>query len=275
MSLLQALLLGIVQGATEFLPVSSTAHLVLVPWLLGWKFEEDPQFVFDVLVQVGTLVAVVAYFRRDVAAITREALAAAAARAPLRSPEARLGWWLLLGTVPVAAVGLAFHGFFEGLHRAPAVVAGILGGTALLLFAAERLGRRERGVATLTAGDALFVGTAQALALFPGVSRSAATIAGGLLRGLDRPAAARFSFLLSIPALLAAGTLAVVRLLRMEGWERHLPSLAAGFVAAAVIGYASIHWLLGYLSRRPLDAFAWYRLAAAAACLALWWGRGG
>jgi len=271
MTLLQAVVLGAVQGITEFLPVSSTAHLILVPRVFGWRLDAgDPSVLaFNVLVQLGTLAAVVAYFRRDLASIARAALRGLRDGRPLGTPEARLGWWILLATVPAAALAIAFQGFFEAIESRPPMVAWILLGATVLLFAGERVGRRERALGTLTVSDALFVGAAQALALFPGVSRSAATIVGGLLRGFDRPAAARFSFLLSIPLLAAAGAVKAVDLARSEDARSHVPALAAGFVTAAVVGYASIHWLLGYLARRPLTAFAWYRIVVGTVLMAM------
>ncbi len=274
MTLLQAILLGIVQGITEWLPVSSTAHLVLVPWVLGWDIDPAIRFPFDVLIQDGTLLAVVVYFRRDLLAVARAVLEGIRRRAPLGTPESRLGWWIVLGTVPAAAVGLAFKEFFKSLHERPVVISAILLGATALLFLGERLGRRLQGLDTLTARDALGIGAAQAAALFPGVSRSAATIAGGLLAGLERPAAARFSFLLSIPIMAGVGVLETRAYLKGPDPGRYLPVLAAGFVTAAVVGYATIHWLLGYLARRPLTVFAWYRIAAGLLLLGLALKRG-
>jgi undecaprenyl-diphosphatase len=265
-TLLQAVVLGIVQGITEWLPISSTAHLVLVPWVLGW---EPPPEHFVVLVQDGTLLAVLVFFRRDLLSIARAVIEGLRRRAPLATPESRLGWWILLGTIPAAAAGLAFRHFFRDLHGRPPVVAGILLGATAILFLGERLGSKRRGLDGLGARDALGIGLAQAVALFPGVSRSAATIAGGLLAGLDRTAAARFSFLLSIPIMAGIGVVETLELLQSGDAGKHLPALAAGFVAAAVVGYAAIHWLLGYVARRPLTAFAWYRIAAGTLLLLL------
>jgi undecaprenyl-diphosphatase len=261
-TLLQAVVLGIVQGVTEWLPVSSTAHLILVPWLLGWP---APPEHFLILVQVGTLAAVLVYFRADLLAVAR----GIRFRAPLSTPQSRLGWWMVLGTVPAVAVGLPLRHFFRDLHGSPAVVAAILLGATVLLFVGERFGRKDRGTDSLGARDALAIGAWQAVALFPGVSRSAATIAGGMLAGLDRASAARFSFLLSVPILLAAGAIGVKDLLETGGWKDHLPALAAGFLTAAVVGYAVIHWLLGFLARRPLTVFAWYRIGAGLLLLGL------
>jgi len=261
-TLLQAAVLGIVQGLTEWLPVSSTAHLILVPWVFGWA---PPPEHFLILVQDGTLLAVLVYFRRDLLAVAR----GIRFRAPLSTPDSRLGWWIALGTIPAVAVGLALRHHFEGLHGRPVVVAAILLAATALLFLGERFGRKSRGVDALSARDALAVGAWQAVALLPGVSRSAATIAGGMLVGLDRSSAARFSFLLSVPVMATAGVLGVADLLESDAWTDHLPALATGFVVAAVVGYATIHWLLGFLARRPLTVFAWYRILAGLALLAL------
>jgi undecaprenyl-diphosphatase len=256
-TLLQAVVLGIVQGITEWLPISSTAHLVLVPWVLGWPAPSEP---FLVLVQDGTLLAVLVYFRRDLLSIAR----GIRFRAPLSTPESRLGWWILLGTLPAVAVGLAFRRFFRDLQGMPVVIAGVLIGATALLFLGERLGKRARGLDTLTARDALLVGAAQAVALFPGVSRSGATISGGMLAGLDRAAAARVSFLLSIPVMAGAGILELPDLVGDD-----VPAVVAGTLASAVVGYGAIHWLLGYLARKPLTAFAWYRIGAGLLLLGL------
>ena len=212
MTILQAVLLGIVQGLTEFLPVSSTAHLILLPHLLGWQLQADAVFAFDVLLQLGTLAAVLIYFRRELYEIAAAMLQGIVRRTPWQTAPARLGWLLVAGTIPAVVLGIALKPFFEALHQQAEVVAGVLAGTAVLIFGAEYWGRRERPLASLTAVDALLIGAFQASALVPGVSRSAATICGGLLRGLQRPDAARFSFLLSVPVLAGAGVLAAADL---------------------------------------------------------------
>ena len=274
MSLLQALLLGIVQGITEFLPVSSTAHLILVQDMMGWRFGEDDAFVFNVLVQVGTLLAVVVYFRKDLLSILGASLAGLRDRRPLGTPEARLGWWVVLGTVPAVAVGLAFKAHFKHLQADAEVVAWILLGSTALLYLGEWKGRRTRDLPSLRAGEAAWIGCWQALALFPGVSRSGATISGGLLAGLERTAAARFSFLLSVPVMLGAGALAVKDLAETPGAAERIPPLAVGFLAAAVTGFLAIHWLLRFLGSHRLTAFGPYRVLAAVAMLALIYARG-
>jgi len=269
MTLFQSLLLGIVQGLTEFIPVSSTAHLILVPWLLNWKLDETAVFVFDVLLQWGTLAAVIVYFWKDLLNIARAVVVGLVQRKPFESLEARLGWLIVVATIPAVVIGLLLKDFVEGLHRNPVIVALILLVAAGLLIVSEWLGKRTRGLDQLTWVDALVVGGSQALALLPGVSRSAATICGGLVRNLERPAAARFSFLISIPVVFGAGLVALKDLFDIPNFTTYLPPLALGFVAAAIVGFASIHWLLGYLAKRPMHVFAWYRIAAGVIFLAV------
>ncbi|HLE28079.1 MAG TPA: undecaprenyl-diphosphate phosphatase, partial [Anaerolineales bacterium] len=186
---------------------------------------------------------------------------------------ARLGWLVGVATAPALVIGLLFKRFFESLHHNPGVVAGILLGAAALLFASEQVGRRRRALTDLRWQDALVIGCSQALALLPGVSRSAATISGGLVRDLERPAAARFSFLMSIPVMLGAGAVAVKDLLELPNFTAYLPPLLLGALAAAIVGFLSIRWLLGYLARRSMNVFAWYRLVFGALCLAVYFLR--
>jgi undecaprenyl-diphosphatase len=274
MDLLQALLLGLVQGLTEFLPISSSAHLVLVPWLLGWQFDPKAKFVFDVLVQNGTLVAVIIYFWKDLVYLARAVIGGLQQRRPLATPDARLGWFVALATVPAVVLGFFFKDFFERVFASPLAVATLLLLTAALLAFSERYGRRLRDLTTLTWLDALIIGLMQALAILPGVSRSGATMAGGLARGLDRPAAARFSFLMSVPVMLGAGLVALNDLLEIPNFTDYVLPVSAGFLAAAVVGYLSIGWLLAFLRRRSFYGFAVYCVAASVVCLAvgLWAG---
>lgn len=258
MTLLQALLLGIVQGATEFIPVSSSGHLVLVPWILGWELEPGPTFIFDVLVQWGTLIAVVVYFWSDLTTMTRAAVRDAARLQPFGSAESRLAWLLLLASVPAAAAGLLVKDQVEGAFSDPRAVSMFLLLTAALLASSEFIGSRKRGVESIRWLDALWIGAAQVLALFPGVSRSGATIAGGLSRDLRRPAAARFSFLMSLPVMLGAGLIALLDLFTAPDLGAQVPPLLVGFLAAAVVGYLSIRWLLNFLTERPLNVFIAY-----------------
>jgi undecaprenyl-diphosphatase len=258
MTLLQSILLGIVQGLTEFIPVSSSAHLVIVPYLFGWQIPAAEAFIFDVLVQVATLAAVIVYFWQDLWSILRAWVSGLLHRAPFQDAQARLGWYLILASVPAGVFGLLVKDAVESAFASPVATALALFVTAGLLLAAERLGKRTRPMQSLNWKDALWIGSAQALAIFPGVSRSGATIAGGMGRDLQRPPAARFAFLMSVPIMLAAGGLATLDLLEMPGFASLLPVFIPGFLAAALTGYLSIRWLLGYLARRPLTVFAVY-----------------
>jgi undecaprenyl-diphosphatase len=288
-TLIQALILGIVQGLTEFIPVSSSAHLVLVPWLLGWTFEAQVAFAFDVLVQLGTLVAVIVCFWRDGLSILSAAIGALRTR---RWAEGRLAWLLILATLPAAAAGILLKDLVEQAFASPAASAAFLLVTATLLGLSEVLHRRlgERPPATLAAAlatpeggengardaleelrvaDSLIIGLAQALALLPGISRSGSTIAAGLTRGLTRPQAARFSFLMSVPIMLGAGLVAASDLASLPNARELLPSLAAGFLSAALVGFLAIRWLLRFLARRSLWVFAAYCALAGLAGLTL------
>ena len=257
MDLLQAFILGIVQGATEYIPVSSSAHLVLVPWFLGWP---DPSFEFEVLVQWGTLVGVFAFFWEDIWAVTKAVLQGLARRSPLATFEAKLGWLVVVATIPAVILGLLFKDYFEAAFASPALAGGFLILTALLLFAAERMGTRVRELEHFTWLDAVIVGFWQAAAILPGISRSGSTIGGAVMRGFNRTAAARFSFLMSIPALLGAGLVALLDLLEAGNLAAELPAISVGFVSAAISGYICIRWLLHYLQRHSLYVFAGYCL---------------
>ena len=274
MSWFQALVLGIVQGLTEFLPVSSSAHLVLVPWALGWDLQPEAAFVFDVLVQLGTLVAVVIYFWPDLMHMLRSTLRAAITRRWTDDADLRLTWLVVLGTIPAVVAGLLLKPAVEAAFGSPAAVSAFLLVTAGLLFAAEKASRRTAPLEAATWADALWVGLAQALSIFPGISRSGSTIAAGLARGLQRPAAARFSFLLSIPVMIGAGLVAGLDLAALPDAAAYVPTVLVGFVAAAVVGYISIRWLLAFVSRHSLSVFSVYCLAAGLAGLLLSWLRG-
>ncbi|NCX97824.1 MAG: undecaprenyl-diphosphatase UppP [Planctomycetia bacterium] len=269
MTLLEAVVLGVVQGLTEFLPISSTAHLRLVPAALGW---EDPGAAFSAVLQCGTLVAVLIAMRRDVVALTRGFLRGVASGHPWGTVESRVAIMIVLGTLPIVAVGLAAREFIRGDARGLDVIAtAVLGGT-ILMAAAElvcraraRRGEAGRdGLEAVRLADAVAMGLTQVLALIPGASRSGTTISSGMLTGLDRRTAARFSFLLSLPAVGAAGLL--------EAWQARHEILATGddilaavvgTVVAGVAGYASIRWLLRRLTSHTLWPFILYRLALA------------
>jgi len=258
LSLLQAIVLGTVQGLTEYLPVSSSAHLVLVPWALGWEFEPDAAFAFDVLVQMGTLVAVIVYFWKDLLQMLRAVLIALRERKLTQDPYVRLACWIVLGTIPAVVAGLALKDAVESAFGSPVATSAFLLVTAALLIIAERIGKRLRPLESLTWKDSVWIGLAQAVSIFPGISRSGATISAGVIRDLDRQSAARFSFLLSIPVMLGAGVVALADLPALPSAASFAPALIAGFVAAAVVGYASIRWMLGFVTRHSLAIFSAY-----------------
>lgn len=264
MNLIRALFLGVLQGATEFLPVSSSGHLVLVPWLLRW---ESPGLAFDAVVHWGTAMAVIVYFWEDWVSLIGAALRSlrdlgssqgVPASDPAEASRRSLAWLIVLGTVPGVLAGFFLEDFFESMFSRPVAAAGFLLVTAALLVVSERLGRRERELDELGWVDALVVGAGQALAIFPGISRSGATISAGLMQGMRREPAARFSFLLATPIILGAGLLKVVQLGQVGGLMTQAPVLIAGFAAAAVVGFGCIHFLLQYLRRRRLYPFAAY-----------------
>jgi undecaprenyl-diphosphatase len=263
MDILQAIILGLLQGATEFIPVSSSGHLVLVPWLLGW---DSPSLVFDTVVHWGTLLAVLAYFWRDwwrlITAWLRGLF-----RWQWRDPDARLMWLLIVGSIPAAVIGYLLESFFESLFGKPAWVSVFLLVTAGLLAFSERLGQRIRQIHDLRWSDALVIGLGQAAAIAPGISRSGTTMAAGLLRGLDRQAAARFSFLLATPVIFGAGLFKLLDLFDVPDPLAQIPLLVVGFVAAALSGYVCIWGLLRYLQRGKLYLFSIYCALAGSLCL--------
>jgi undecaprenyl-diphosphatase len=273
-TILQAVVLGIVQGLTEFLPVSSSAHLVLVPWWLGWQFEPDAAFAFDVLVQLGTLVGVVAFFGRDLIALMREAWLGLVRRRPFASVESRRAWLLALATVPAVIAGLALKDAVEAAFADPVPTSAALLVTGLFLWIAERRARSDRPLETMGWIESLMIGVAQALAIFPGISRSGATIAAGRALGFARHEAARFSFLMSVPVLLGAGLVASKDFLSLPAASALAAPLAAGFLAAAVVGYLSVRWMMAFVGKHPLTYFAAYCLAAGLAGLATAFLRG-
>ena len=255
---LQAIVLALVQGLSEFLPISSSGHLVLVPYFLEWT---DQGLAFDVAVHVGTLVAVVAYFRRELAAMAR-ALLGSFAGGPL-APDARLAWCIVLGTVPVGLAGLAFAGAIEENLRNPLAVATLLAVFGGLMWLADRFGRSRRDEYSVGWRDALLIGCAQALALMPGTSRSGVTMTMARALGLTREAAARFSFLLAVPGIAMAGVYELLKVLAADGAEAHWGAMGLGAAVAAVTGYACIAWLLRVINRIGLAPFAIYRFLVA------------
>jgi undecaprenyl-diphosphatase len=260
MALWFAALLGLVQGLTEYIPVSSTAHLRVLPALFGMR---DAGAAYTAVIQLGTLAAVIVYFAKDLIAIPHAMI-----RAP-NTPEGRLPWMLALGTVPIVIAGLAFKKHIEGDLRSLYVIAGALVVIGLAMAVIDQTAGKhgERPLSSLTYTDALLVGLAQTLALIPGVSRSGSTICMALLLGFTRSEAARFSFLLSIPAVAGAGILEARTAFHELGTSA-IPALAVGTGVAAVTGYATIAWFLRWLGSHQLVGFAFYRIACGVALLA-------
>jgi len=269
LSILQAIILGIIQGLTEFLPVSSSAHLVLTPYLLGWEIPVQEAFIFNVLVQVASVIAVIAYFRTDLITILRAWLSGLIQKKPFADPQARLGWLLILATIPAGLAGLLIKDLVEKAFASPVTTALFLFITSGMLTAAEYFSRQKHEMEQLNWKDALWIGLAQAVAIFPGISRSGSTISGGMACGLKRPAAARFAFLMSIPIMLAAGLLASLDLMQIPGMMSMLPVFIPGLVASAIVSYFAIRWLLKYLTQRSLYIFALYCFALGAVVLVL------
>ncbi len=265
MTTFQAFVLGIIQGLTEFLPISSTAHLKVLPDLVGWP---DPGAAFTAVIQWGTWMASVVYFRADIQRLLAAFFSGLASGRPLASPDGRLAWQIILGTVPVVAAGLCFEHAIKTHLRSLYVIAGAAIGFALVLLAAEvwtRLRRQrhlpQKDMADLNRADALVVGFAQAFAIIPGASRSGVTITGGLLVGLARPEAARFSFLLSLPAVFGAGLHQLYQeRAELLGSQGAVVNLVLATVVSGVVGYATIAFLLRYLKTHSTYLFIAYRL---------------
>jgi undecaprenyl-diphosphatase len=264
MTVIQAVVLGVVQGLTEFLPISSTAHLRVVPALAGWP---DPGAAFTAITQLGTMLAVVAYFWREIVRISVAWVRGLTDRGARASLEYRMGWYVIFATIPIGVFGYVFRDQIETGARNLWLIASTLIVLGLVLWWADRVGRRERGDEQVTLRDGLVVGLAQSAALVPGVSRSGATMTAGLFLGLTRETAARFSFLLSVPAVVFSGLFEARHIGDAGG-----PPFGATLVAtvlAFVVGYASIAWLLRYLVRHSTVIFVAYRVLLGGLLLAL------
>jgi undecaprenyl-diphosphatase len=265
LSILQAIVLGITQGATEFAPVSSSGHLILVPWLFGWSILRDPELnkTFDVALHMGTLVGALAYFWRDVARYLTAWVRSIRSRS-IRGTDERLAWALVIGTIPGALAGAALEGFITDSLGQPWLIAVMLAVFGVVLYVVDRLASERRHLDDITVRDGLVLGVAQALALQPGVSRSGVTITAGRAFGLDRSTAARFSFLLSIPIIAGAGILKGLDLARSGVPAGMGGPFMWGMIASGVSGFLVIWFMLAYLRRRDLALFMWYRLGVAA-----------
>ncbi|MDQ3004467.1 MAG: undecaprenyl-diphosphatase UppP [Chloroflexota bacterium] len=253
MTLPHSILLGIIQGLTEFIPVSSTAHLLIGQRLLGLP-ADDAMFSFLVIVQLGTLISVFAFYWKDLLAIAKATLDFRRS-----TPERNLGIYIVVATIPALLAGYILKDAVEALFKQPMLQASIrLFSAAVLLTLAEMLTRKSRNLYSMTWLDALVVGLFQIIAVFPGASRSGTTISAGMFRGFDRPSAARFAFLMSVPVLLAAGGYEMLDVLTMPNLSEFLPLLAVGFITAAIVGWFAIKWLIDYLSKGSLYVFAAY-----------------
>jgi len=259
MPLVHAIVLGIVQGLTEFLPVSSNAHLIIVPWLLGW---DDGGLTFDVALHVGTLVSVILYFFRDWVQIIGQGFGLTIGGDSALSKNRNLLWLLVAATVPGGLFGYLFEKQAETSLRSPYVIASTAIGIGIVMWLAERVGRKQKDIGHISATDAVLIGTAQALAIVPGVSRSGITISAGLFRNFDRQSAARFSFLLLTPITAGAALKKFWDLHKHEGGipaDMHTAFLV-GMIVSAIVGALSIQFFLNYLRRRSLNLFICYRI---------------
>ena len=266
--------MGIAQGLTEFLPVSSSGHLVVVPFLFGWNDAFLNSLAFSVMLHLGTLVALLAYFREDWARLIPAGLAALRDRSFRGDADRRLAWLLVASTIPAAVVGVVFNDLIENQFRNVGLVAAMLVVGGVILFVADRVGRRSRAIADITFPVAIGIGAAQALALIPGISRSGISISAGRLAGLDREAAARFAFLMATPITAGAGLFEARKLVTGEASVNiSLAPMLVGMVAALLSGLAAIHFMLRYLRTRSLDVFVWYRFALAAVVIVVWLAR--
>jgi undecaprenyl-diphosphatase len=263
---IQALVMGLVQGLTEFIPVSSSGHLVLVPWLFGWKDPFINSVAFSVVLHMGTLVALLAFFWTDWLTLIPAGLAAIRDRSIKGDPNRKMALLLLVATIPAVIAGPIFESKFEDLVREPARIALMLCVGAAILWLADRWGSKLRDETSLSFGESLALGLAQVIALVPGISRSGISISAGLFMGLNREAAARFSFLMATPVVGGAGIWEARKFLTHEaGPNPEINVIVIGFFAALISGFVAIRFMLEFLKRQPLTAFVLYRVVAAAA----------
>jgi undecaprenyl-diphosphatase len=267
MTILQAAILGIVQGLTEFLPISSTAHLAVIPWVLGWSLDPNTAFAFDVLVQLGTLLAVIVFFWRDLWKLILAAIRSLASRS-LADPMARLAWLLAIATIPGVIAGLALKKVIAGTLQEPVWIGFFLVCTGCFLFWASRTKSRKE-LNKLTVADAVWIGLGQVVALFPGASRSGWTIGSGLLRGMDRLSATRFAFLMAVPIMLGAGLVESIDVIHNPALLANAMPILVGFITAAIVGFLAIAGFLSFLRSHALNLFAAYCLIAGAAVILL------
>jgi len=262
MNIFYAFLLGIIEGLTEFIPVSSTAHMLIVQKLLNIP-SSDAMFAFLILVQLGPLLALLVYFWRDFWTMIK-----AFFTRPFSTQDNKMAWYIIIATIPAGLAGLLLKDTVQNLFQNPLLEAVIrLFTAAILLFLAEWLGKKSRNLDSITWLDALIVGLFQVLAVFPGSSRSGSSIPGGMFRNFDRPSATRFAFLMAAPIMLAAGAYESLSILKLHILHTIIAPLAVGFIIAAIVGWLSIGWLLNYVSKHSLNVFAIYCAIVGALCL--------
>jgi undecaprenyl-diphosphatase len=270
MEFLSAAILGIIQGLAEFLPISSSAHLILVPWFLGWKPEG---IIFDVSLHLGTALAILAFFWNDWIRLAREAIVGILTGAPLGNHDRRLAWYIVVGSIPAAIVGIALENTVEAKLRSPLITVFTLAILGLVLFYAEKRSKQDRTIEKFTWADSIWIGLSQALALVPGVSRSGITITTAMFRNSDRESAARFSFLLSTPVIVGAGVLESWKLVKAIRHpvggivEVHWLVLIIGVLAAALTGFLCIRFFLRYIQKKSFTPFVVYRIILAGVVL--------
>ena len=273
-TVIQALVMGLVQGLTEFLPVSSSGHLIIVPFLFGWDDAFINSLAFSVMLHIGTLLALLVYFRADWFALVPAGLAAVRDRSFEGDPNRRLAWLLVAATIPAALAGLLLNDLIETAFREIGLVAVTMVVGGAILWLADRLGARDKGVNDVRLRAAIAIGMVQAVALVPGISRSGISISAARFAGLDRPAAARFSFLMATPVTAGAALFEVRRLVAGElAVEVSVEALVVGMVAAFVAGAFAIGGLLRYLRSSSLEVFVWYRLVLAVIVVVAWLAR--
>lgn len=274
--IIEAIIMGFVQGATEFIPISSSAHLIIIPWLFGWTDPALTSLSFDVALHLGTLVALLVYFANDWIRLARAFFHSIAERRIGEDPDRRLAWLVVIGTIPGGLAGILLESRIEALFHRPGVpisstaliiMAAIIGGFGVLILLADHLGRQVENIEDLTLKKTLLIGLSQALAIFPGVSRSGSTISTGLALGLNREAATRFSFLLSAPIIAGAGIKSIWEIyagLQAGALARtDLIIFPVGFIMAALTGFYCIRFLLNYLQANNMNIFVFYRWALA------------
>lgn len=270
MTFINALLLGIIQGLTEFIPVSSTAHLLIGQALLGISPTDSRLFSFTVIIQLGTVLALVLFLWKDLWNILQAFFLGIWHKKPFETHDSLVGWLIIVATIPALTVGFLLKDVMNNLFRDPIFIASIrLLMSAVLLGVVEYIGRHNRKLESASWMDAVVIGSFQILAIFPGASRSGSTIAGGILRGFDRPSAARMAFLMSVPILSAAGIYESYRVILLPGTTEFLPYLIIGFVTAGVVGWLALKWLMSFLRDHSIYSFAAYCAVVGLVCLAI------